>query len=60
MCKENTYTKMEKLEAHICRCPRHGLKVMPCQACNTQTLTPFMEESSFGNKVMIVKITVHL
>ena len=29
MCKENLYAKMEKFEAQICRCTRHGLTVMP-------------------------------
>ena len=30
MCKENSYAKMEKLGAEICRCTRQGRKVMPC------------------------------
>ena len=32
MCKDNSYAKMEKLGAQICRCTRQDLKVMPWQA----------------------------
>ena len=39
MCKENLYTKMEKLEAQICGCTRKDLKVMPCLS-NAQGVDP--------------------
>ena len=29
MCQENSYAKMEKLGAEICRCTRQGLIVIP-------------------------------
>ena len=30
MRKENSYSKIEKLEVQICKCTRQGLKVIPC------------------------------
>ena len=31
MCKANSYVKVEKLGAQICRCTRQDLKIMPCR-----------------------------
>ena len=49
MCKENLYANMEKLEAQICRCTRHGLKVRPWLIGVQESL--IHPKMNFGKKI---------